>query len=80
MLEKKCRQCGGSFIPTKKKHFFCSTPCKRKYYWLNVENSNAFPKFICDLCGEETKLDFYIKKEPKKWELFLCPKCGKKVN
>jgi len=77
---KRCLQCGGIFKPVKKRHYFCCTECKRKYYYINVENSTEFPVFSCPHCKFSIKLDFYPLKELEKWAKFTCPECKNKPS
>lgn len=78
MLVKECLQCGKPFEVVKKKHYFCKTKCKRKYYYIHIENAKDFPAFLCQYCGNLTKLSFHPKKNLDKWSKFSCPICKKK--
>lgn len=80
-----CPVCGKSFKQYNKKHAYDCRRCFKKAYDMREkmerdEEDKHFPLFRCQVCGEETRLTFNVKKNLLAWSGFRCPKCGLRNN
>jgi len=81
-----CEQCHKSYDYTESgcRTKYCSNECylshKRKLaseYYYNVKKKlpKKFPFWICQECGFKKKLNFFPKKESRRFERMKCPQC-----